>query len=69
MEAINDEFDITDLTHETEGYIDTFEADYTITTTHTNEDECMEHVKSFKRIYLKEINYNNKLIYKRRFLL
>lgn len=54
MKAINDQFDITDLTHETEGYIDTFEADYTITTTHTNEEECMERVKALKEFILKK---------------
>ena len=54
MKAINDQFDITDLTHETESYIDTFEADYTITTTHTNEEECMERVKALKEFILKK---------------
>lgn len=45
MDGLNDNFDIKDLTHETERYIDTFDYNYVISTTHTNTEECEQRVK------------------------
>lgn len=45
MDGLNDNFDIKDLIHETERYIDTFDYDYVISTTHMSIEECEQRVK------------------------
>ncbi|MEJ7218392.1 AAA family ATPase [Staphylococcus gallinarum] len=44
MNNLSDNFDTNDLTHETESFVDSYEADYTLVTSHINEKECKERV-------------------------
>lgn len=54
MDGLNDNFDIKDLTHETERYIDTFDYDYLISTTHMSIEECEVRVKGLVRFINKK---------------
>ncbi|HEC2241668.1 TPA: AAA family ATPase [Staphylococcus delphini] len=59
MQELNDDFDEKDLQHETETYIDSFDYDYLITTTHINKNELYHRVKDLTELIQnkdKEVN-------------
>lgn len=45
MRDLSDNFVTNNLTHETEIFVDSYEADFTLVTSHINESECKERVK------------------------
>lgn len=59
IQELNDDFDEKDLQHETETYIDSFDYDYLITTTHINKNELYHRVKELTELIQnknKEVN-------------
>lgn len=54
IRELNDNFKKEDLHHETESYIDSFEADYVLTTTHANKFELNQRVLEVIKHILKQ---------------